>query len=99
MENHVKLQLNSNIFHKKCLNFQDEFSLWSFIMTSNMPLYLTHILKNNFFISIIMVMVLISLNLANLENLSTTTKMASFLCQSERHVMSPLKHPCMDLLD
>lgn len=58
-----------------------------------MPLCLTHIFKNNFVISIVTAMVSNTPNLANLENLFITTKMASFSCHSKRHVMKFIETP------
>ncbi len=57
--------------------------MWTFrhgtlIMTSNMPLCLTQMSKNSFVVFIIVVVILVAPNLANLENLSTTTMMVSF---------------------
>jgi len=53
--------------------------IWPF----NMPLCLTQMSKNNFIDFIIMI---VNPNLENLENLSTTTKMSSFLCHFKVHL-------------
>jgi hypothetical protein len=58
-----------------------------------MPICLTHMLKNNFVVSILVAFILVSSNLTNLENLSTTTKMVAFSYHNGRHVMKSIETP------
>jgi hypothetical protein len=47
--------------------------------------------KNSFVVPVTMAFVWVGANLANFENLSTTTKMASILSHFGRHVIKSIK--------
>lgn len=94
--------LNFNLllifFIKMVQNFNMNFTSQSFTITLGMPMSLTHMLKNNFVVSILVAFILVNSNLANLENLSTTTKMAAFSYNNGRHVMKSIQTPSKGLV-
>jgi hypothetical protein len=85
----LNFNLILTIFHKKSPKPQCEFSI---LVTNHYDLwhaivFYPHIRKKNFIVSIVVVVILTALNFANLGNLSTTIKMASFPCHSEKHII------------
>lgn len=87
MERLAKFQLVLTFLIRNVQNFDMNLPSWSLTMTSSMSWCLTHILKNMFVVNIVVVVVLIGPNLANVENLFIIAKMAYFFCHFRSHVM------------